>query len=91
MQRCDQSAGKYRVSLLVLHETQPYHAQIPGHRDVMAEIEGKGRVCVEEAPWAGTEKPFEGELCVHELNWLKDSVPGRDYPMRYDWTVEQLP
>ena len=90
MHRCDKSVGNYRVSLVVLHEKDPYHAQIPGHRDVMADVDGK-RVCLEEAPYAGTDKPFEGELCAHELAWLTDSVPGRDYPMRYDWTVEKLP
>lgn len=89
MLRCDQSAGRYRVTLLVLHEKEPYHAQIVGHHDIMAEIDGK-RVIVEQAAWVGTEKPFEGELCAHELAWLKDSVPGRDYPMRYQFTVDRL-
>jgi hypothetical protein len=55
----------------------------------MADVDGK-RVCLEEAPWAGTEKPYEGELCVHELQWLNEAVPGRDYPMRYNWTVVKL-
>ena len=54
----------------------------------MADIDGK-RVCVEEAAWVGTEKPFEGELCIHERQWL-NGVPGKDYPMYWDFTVEEL-
>lgn len=89
MHRCDQSQGRYRVSLVVLHQTEPYHAQITGHHDVVAVIDGKSTV-VEEAPWVGTEKPFEAELCIHELDWLTKSIPGRDYPMHYQWTIEKL-
>ena len=90
MHRCEQSAGKFRVALVALHHPEPYHAQITGHRDIMAEIDGK-RVCVEEAPWVGTEKPFEGELCIHEVQWLQESVPGKAYPMYWDFQMEKLP
>ena len=89
MLRCDQSAGRYRISLVVLHHPEPYHVQIVGHHDVIAIIDGKSTL-LEEAAWVGTEKPFEGELCAHEVQWLTASVPGRDYPMHYDFTVEKL-
>ena len=89
MYRCDKPAGRYRVSLVALHHKEPYHAQIQGHRDVMAVVDNTPTL-VEAAPVAGTEKPFEGELCVHEVQWLQQSIPGKDYPMYWDFTVEKL-
>lgn len=88
MHRCQTSKGKYRVTLMVLHQKEPYHAQIGSHHDVLAVIDGKQTV-MEEAPWVGTEKPFEGELCEHEVQFL-GGLPGKDYPMHYEFTVEEL-
>jgi hypothetical protein len=88
MHRCEQSLGTYRVTLMVLHHKEPYHVQIGGHHDVRAMVNDK-MVTMEEAPWVGNEKPFEGELCEHELQFL-NGLPGRDYPANYEFTVTKL-
>jgi len=88
MHRCQLSLGTYRVSVRVAHHTEPYHIQIGGHHDVMAVV-GNDRRMIEEAPWVGTEKPFEGELCEHEIQFL-NGLPGRDYSATYEFTVEKL-
>jgi len=52
-------------------------------------VVGNDRRMIEEAPWVGTEKPFEGELCEHEIQFL-NGLPGRDYSATYEFTVEKL-
>lgn len=88
MLRCDKSAGRYRVTFHILHHSEPFHVQVMGHHDINIEIDG--RPVHEEAAWVGNEKPFEGELCEHELEWLVNGIPGRDYRLDYDFAVEKL-
>ena len=89
MLRCDRPAGIYKITLKAMHEKLPYHVQIGGHQDVLADVGGE-RKLVEEAAWVGNEAPREIELCVHELNWLQSGIPGKDYPMHYEFTLEKV-
>lgn len=86
MLRCEDSAGVYRVSLIVLHEKDPYRVQILGHHDI--DFEKDGVKFFELAPWVGTTEPFEGELCTHEYQWL-NGVPGKEYPRYWEFRVEK--
>lgn len=88
--RCPSDAPtvKCRVELMVLHANEVIHQQIGGHHDVYADG-ARGREMVEQAPWVGTEKPFEGELCEHELQFL-NGVPGKDYKKHFLFTVTKL-
>lgn len=89
MLRCNESAGRFRVTFLALHEEDPYHQQIIGHRDVyLPNVDGSFKL-IEAAPIAKTEEPFEGELCVHELAWM-NGLPGKDYPRNFKFTIEKL-
>ena len=88
MHRCQLSMGKYRVEFFILHHKEPYHVQIGSHHDILANIDGK-QITLEEAPWVGNEKPFEGELCEHELQFL-NGLPGRDYRPEYEFTITKL-
>lgn len=89
MRRCDRSAGNYRVTFLALHHKEPYHVQIQGHRDVVADLDGEA-VLLEAAPMVGNDKAFEGELCEHEVQWLTEGVPGKAYPLNWAFTAEKL-
>ena len=91
MHRCSQSAGNFRVTLRIAHHSEPYHVQIMGHQNVYAQVDNGSRILLEEAPIATTEQPFEGELCIHELAWLEQGVPGKDYRPEYEFTVIKLP
>lgn len=94
MQRCEESAGKYRVTLEVFRAKEPVRVQIMGHADLVSYRDPNNpryedRHVVEAAPTVGTEEPFEGELCVHELAFL-NGEPGKDFNLLYDFTVEEL-
>ena len=90
MDRCELSQGRYKVSLYVQHQPKdrPYHAQIGSHHDIIADVNGVAKV-MEKAPWVGTDQPFEGELCEHELQFL-GGLPGKTYPAVWEFTVEAL-
>lgn len=90
MNRCELSQGHYKVTFRVLHqpEDSPYHAQIGSHHDILSVVNGVSKV-MEEAPWVGTEQPFEGELCEHELQFL-NGLPGKTYPGVWEFTVTPL-
>lgn len=89
MQRCTESVGRYRVEVEIMHHPEPYHVQIQGHRDIMADVDGK-RVIMEVAPFVSTDAAFEGELCKHELQWLMEGIPGKTYPINWNFTVEKV-
>ena len=91
MIRCDKPAGRFRVTLTVMHATEAHHQQIMGHHDVLMPNPSDGSMrLVEAAPVAMTEKPFEGELCQHEVQWVQ-GLPGKEYPAYYHFKVEPLP
>ena len=81
--------GRYRVSLRIPHHKEPYKVQIGGHGPVYVEAGGV-RQLAEEGPTVSTTEPFEGELCLCEVQWLTEGVPGRDYRPEYEFTVKKL-
>lgn len=97
MLRCKEGAGRFRVSLRVNHQAAPYRVQIHGHHALFARnADGSlmvgpdgTAIVVEEAPWAGVDEPYEGELCAHELQWL-GGVPGKEWRPEYLWTIEKV-
>ena len=88
MHRCTESAGRFRLSLRIAHHPEPYRVQVVGHRDVWAEVNGAQQL-IEAAPVVGTTEPYEGELCVHELQWL-NGVPGKDWRPEYEFEIVPL-
>lgn len=90
MLRCNDSAGRFRVTFTALHVEHPYHLLIPGHPDLFVPNPADGVPRLLEAQlMLTTAHPFEGELCIHELGWF-DGVPGRAYPANYDFKIEKL-
>lgn len=97
MLRCAESAGRFRVSLHIPYHPEPYRVQVLGHRDLLAHNQDGSTivgpdgnpVVIEAAPVVGTTEPYEGELCVHELQWL-NGLPGKDWRPEYEWTIETL-
>lgn len=90
-------AGRYRVSLHVAHAEGEYVVQIGAHQPIFHRgsdglaIHGDdgAALVLDQAPTVSTEKPFEGVLCEHELQFL-DGVPGKDYRPEYEFTVEPI-
>ena len=90
MLRCVKSVGYFRITFTALHETPPYHVQIIGHHDIYITLPD-GRVqFIDGSPVVGNEKVWEGELCEHEISWMK-GLPGREYKASYDFKVEKIP
>ena len=85
--RCPDSAGRFRFTFIALHEPDGYTVKIPGHPDVRTE---DGRV-IEVAPLAVSGPPHDLEFCIHEMSFLRDGVPGRDYRLDYKFILEPLP
>lgn len=93
MLRCT-SAGRYRVRFKYLdtpygeERAEEYLADIGSHQPVYGELEGR-RVVVEDIPRASQQRPYEGELCACELDWLRH-MPGREYSFHRRYEVEKL-
>ena len=98
MLRCPAgSAGKFKVSLHVANHKELYRAQIGSHQPVfmyganglvVQQANGNATV-LDEAPAVDNFTPYEGELCEHELAFL-NGMPGKDYKMNYEFTVEEI-
>ena len=90
MLRCEHSAGYFRLTLQVLHDPDlSYTVGVMGHHDIYAEMPDGRHILAEAAPIVSPAKPYEGELCVHEIDWLQ-GVPGHAYPFKYVFTLERL-
>lgn len=97
MIRCQERAGRFRVSIRINHQAPPYRVQILGHHDAVMRhpdgspmLDASGRpVVAEAAPWVGLGEPYEGELCVHEIQWLT-GTPGQAWRPEYEWTITPL-
>jgi hypothetical protein len=92
------SAGRYRVSLRVAHQKDEYAVQIAGHQPIF-QFAADGRavlnadgsaVVLDSPPIVTTKTPYEGELCEHELWFVRDATPGKDYRPEYEFTVDAL-
>jgi hypothetical protein len=91
MHRCDQSVGAYRVRMTTVRydddegamvdgENVGFKLEIPAHAFDMETRDGSP-VLVQNEPW-------EGELCVHELRWLR-GMPGVHF--NHGWRFEVTP
>ena len=91
MERC-KSVGTFRVTLDCV-ELEPQAVQIQGHASrPWTEFEEDGKTprrLIEAGPVVSTVEPLEGELCEHELQWLR-SMPGKAFSALYRFKVEAL-
>ena len=91
--------GRFRVEFRISHHPEEYAVEIGSHHAVFQfGPDGKGVfgpdgavIVLDGAPVVTNKKPFEGELCEHELWWLQEGIPGRDYRPEYEFTVTALP
>ena len=94
MHRCDSPAGEYEVAFV--YASKPYGeprdfeflADIGEHVPVYGEVDGK-KVLIEDIPRASQSKPYVGELCTHELEWLS-YMPGFTYARHRRYSVRRL-
>lgn len=90
MIRCNQSAGTYKIALLTLNHEEEFRHQIQTHAPIWINAETADARVVDQGPAISNKEGFNGEICVHELEWLETSVPGTTYPINYQFTWEKL-
>lgn len=86
MKRCKEPAGTYTVSLYAMHHSEEFKHQIGMHAPVWIFPDTPQAEVIEEPPAVSNKVGFEGELCVHEVAWLENGIPGTDYPKSYEFT-----
>ena len=90
MIRCEHSLGNYRITLHTMNEPEEFKVQIPGHNPVWVDADTATARVVDQGPVVSNFTPFEGEICEHELDYLKTGVPGTTYPKNWEFKVEKL-
>ncbi len=85
--RCE-SVGKFRVVFIELGKDDEGNLIPFGHMKLTMPQHGFDAEVRDGSPILDTEDPFEGELCDHELRWLK-GYPGYEY--NYHWRFEITP
>lgn len=90
MHRCDQSAGIYHITLNAMHTPDEFRQTIPGHQPVWINPDTPQAKVIEESPAVSSKTGWEGEMCVHELQWLEDGIPGTTYPKNWEFTWEKV-
>ena len=93
MLRCEALPGQYEVAFKYLESDgtereAEYYATLAPHEDIMAIINGAYQVA-EPRPRASRYHPYVGELCAHELDWLK-SLPGKQFSAHWRFTATEV-
>ena len=96
MLRCQESAGIWEVTFQYLDtpygepRTEEYLADIGTHEPVYGEPNAEGqRPLLEDIPRVSQNRPYTGELCAHEVDWLRH-LPGRTYSIHRRYGLRQL-
>lgn len=84
------SAGVYKIGLYTMHHPEEFKHQIQTHAPVWVDAGAATARVVDDGPAISNKTPFEGEICVHELEWLEKSIPGTTYPKNYEFTWEKV-
>lgn len=94
MLRCNEVAGKYEISCDYLDGSYgtprviDIKLDIGTHRPVYGEVEGVVKL-IEDIPYCSKNKPYVGEICIHELDWVQH-MPGKTYSARRRYYTKQL-
>ena len=86
--RC-QSAGEYRVQFEELGWVDG-GVKAVGHMKLELFQHAWNLEDRDGSPIISTEEPFEGELCAHELAFLR-GFPGKHFTYKWRFTVTPLP
>lgn len=91
MFRCNESAGKYHIEADYLEGDHGVVSDEERFLDIMvhAPVKGEDGRVLEDIPYVSTKTGFEGEICVHELDWVS-RLPGKVYSPRRRYHVKEI-